>query len=133
MKYFHIPALALSPIWSSCNKELLERVLRMQKRAARIILDAERTTRTLTMFNELNWIPFFIEAYISRCSIAFKRIEGTTPDYINSILKTNSEIHNRSTRFAIWIFIVLFLRETQKEAGPLACELLEIGTNYSWT
>ena len=45
-------------------------------------------------------MPFFIEAYISRCSIAFKRIEGTTPDYINSILKTNSEIHDRSTRFA---------------------------------
>ena len=92
--------LYLSPIWSSCNKELLERVLRMQKRAARIILDAERTARTLTMFNELNWIPFIIEAYISRCSIALKRIEGTTPDYINSILKTNSEIHNRFTRFA---------------------------------
>ena len=92
--------LYLSPIWSSWNKEFLERVLRMQKRAARIILDAERTTRTLTMFNELNWIPFFIEAYISRCSIAFKRIEGTTPDYINTISKTNSEIHNRSTRFA---------------------------------
>ena len=92
--------LYLSPIWSSCNKELLERVLRMQKRAARIILDAERTTRTLTMFNELNWIPFFIEAYISRGSIAFKRIEGTTPDYINTILKTNPEIRNWSTRFA---------------------------------
>ena len=45
--------LYLSPIWSSCSKELLEKVLRMQKRAARIILDAERTTRTLTMFNEL--------------------------------------------------------------------------------
>ena len=72
----------------------------MQKRAARIILDAERTTRTLTMFNELNRILFFIEAYINRCSIAFWRLEGTTPDYINSILKTNSEIHNRSTRFA---------------------------------
>ena len=56
--------LYLSPIWSSCNKELLKRVLRMQKRAARIILDAERTTRTLTMFNELNWIPFFIKTYI---------------------------------------------------------------------
>ena len=42
----------------------------MQKRAVRIILDAERTTRTLAMFNALNWIPFFIEAYISRCSIA---------------------------------------------------------------
>ena len=29
-----------------------------------------------------------------------KRIEGTTPDYITSTLKTNSEIHNRSTCFA---------------------------------
>ena len=63
--------LYLSPIWSSCSKELPERVLRMQKRAARIILDAERTTHTLTMFNELNRILFFIEAYINRCSIAF--------------------------------------------------------------
>ena len=54
------------------------------------------------MFKELNWIPFFIEAYISRCtcSTAFKRIEGTAPDYITSILKTYSEIHNRPTRFA---------------------------------
>ena len=52
------------------------------------------------MFNILIWSPFFIEAYIRRCSVASKRIEGTTPDYINSILKTNSEIHNRSTRFA---------------------------------
>ena len=34
--------LYLSPVWSSCNKELLERVLRMQKRAALIILDADR-------------------------------------------------------------------------------------------
>ena len=59
----------------------------MQKRPACIILDAERTTRTLTMFNELTWIPFFIEAYINRCSIAFKKLGGTTPDYINSILK----------------------------------------------
>ena len=66
----------------------------MQRRAACVILDAKRTTHTLTMFNELNCIPFFIKAYISRCSVAFKRIEGTTPDYVNSILKTNSEIHN---------------------------------------
>ena len=52
------------------------------------------------MFNELNWILFFIEAYINRRSIASKRLEGTTPAYINSTSKTNSEIHQRSTRFA---------------------------------
>ena len=105
----------------------------MQKRAARIIPDAERTTRTLTMFNELNRMLFFIEAYINRCSIAFWRLEGTTPDYINSILKTNSEIHNRSTRFANLNFHCPVFKKTQKEAGLLACEVLETGTNCPLT
>ena len=36
---------------------------------------------------------------MNRCSIPYKRQEVTTPDYINSIFKTNSEIHRRSTRF----------------------------------
>ena len=47
----------------------------MQKRAVRI-----RTTDMLTMFNELNWIPFLIETYMNRRSIPYKRLEGTTPD-----------------------------------------------------
>ena len=91
--------LYLSPIWSSCSKELLERVLRMQKRAAHIKLDTERTTRKF-IFHALNWIPIFIEAYISRCFIAYMRLEGTTPEHINSTLKTTSEIHNISIRFS---------------------------------
>ena len=79
--------LYLSPIWSSCSKELLERVLGIQKRAACIILDTERTTRTLTMYNELNWIPFVIETNINRCSIQPLRDQkGATPDYINYFL-----------------------------------------------
>ena len=53
-----------STVWTSCNKEVLERVLRMQKRAARIILEAQRTSRTVTLFNNLNWITFYNEAYI---------------------------------------------------------------------
>ena len=90
--------LYLSPIWSSCSKELLERVLRMQKRAAQIKLDTERTTRKF-IFHALNWIPTFIEAYISKCFIAYMRLEGITPDHINSILKTTFQIHNISIRF----------------------------------
>ena len=52
-----------STVWASCNKEVLERVLRMQKRAARIILEAQRTSRTVTLFNNLSWIPFYNEGY----------------------------------------------------------------------
>ena len=46
-----------SQVWTLCNKEALERVLRMQKRAARIILEAQRTSRTVTLFNNLRLDP----------------------------------------------------------------------------
>ena len=87
-----------STVWTSCNKEALEQVLRMQKRAARIILAAQRTSRTVTLFNKLNWIPLYNEAYINRCALAYKRINGTLPDYMNTSLKKNSDVHSRNTR-----------------------------------
>ena len=63
-----------SAVWTSCNKEVLERVLRKQlKRAARIILEAQCISRTVTSFNNLSWIfLIYNEAYIRRCGQAFK-------------------------------------------------------------
>ena len=88
-----------STVWTSCNKEVLERVLRMQKRAARIILEAQRTSRTVTLFNNLSWIPFYNEAYIKRCELGFKRINGSQlPDYLSASLGKNSDFHSRNTR-----------------------------------
>ena len=87
-----------SQVWTLCNKEALERVLCMKKRAARIILEAQRTSRTVTLFNNLRWIPFYNEAYIKRCELAYKRIHGTLRDYLNASLRKNSDAHSRITR-----------------------------------
>ena len=88
-----------STVWTSCNKEVLETVLCMQKRAARIFLEAQRTSRTVTLLNNLSWIPFYNEAYIKRCQPAFKRINGTQlPDYLSASLRKNSDVHSRTTR-----------------------------------
>ena len=64
-------------VWTSSSKIQLKRVLRMQKRAARIILSAPRTSRTVTLFNNLSYVPSYNEACINRCALAFKRINGT--------------------------------------------------------
>ena len=53
--------LYVCSVCSSCSNKSLERVFRMQKRAARIILGAECMTRTVTMFNKLNWIPIIMK------------------------------------------------------------------------
>ena len=44
-------------IWSSCDKDLLYIVLKLQKRTARIILYADRLAPCVILFNKLGWIP----------------------------------------------------------------------------
>ena len=80
-----------SSVWTSRNKMLLERVLRMQKGAVRITLSVPRTSRTVILFNNLSWLPFYNEANINRCALAFKRINGTLPSYLNTSLRKTSD------------------------------------------
>ena len=100
LKSVLLPLLIMyaSSVWTSCNKEAVDRVLGMQKRTARIIFEAQRTSRTVTLFNNLSWIPFYNEAYIKRYELAYKRINGTLPDYLNASLRKNSDAHSRITR-----------------------------------
>ena len=91
--------MCANTVWTSCNKEVLERVLQMQKRAGRIILEAQGTSRTEALFNNLSWIPFYDEAYIKRCDLAFKRVNSNQwPDYLSASLRKNSDVHSRNTR-----------------------------------
>ena len=88
-----------SMVWDSCNVEHLQSILKLQKRAARIILDAERLTPSVVLFNNLNWLPFTKQSLIKRCALVYKRVHNyITPIYLNSLLVRNSEIHNRATR-----------------------------------
>ena len=103
-----------STIWTSCSKENLLKVLRPQKRAARIILDAERTAPSVDLFNTLKWVPFYAESYVNRCALIYKRLNDNTPEYINDLLIRNSDTHNRSTRFCnINLMCPRFKRSTE--------------------
>ena len=81
-------------IWSSCDKDLLYRVLKLQKRAARIILYADRLAPSVTLFNKLGWIPFYEQCKINKCAIFYKRINGSLLSYFNEHLVINNTQHN---------------------------------------
>ena len=48
-----------SVTWGNCSKTLLLRILRLQKRAARIILDADFSTPSVLLFSQIRIIPIF--------------------------------------------------------------------------
>ena len=89
-----------SVIWSNCDKELLNRVFKLQKRAARVILYADRLAPSVELFNKLSWIPFYEQCKIDKCSILYKRVNGYLPGYLNDHILINSNVHSRSTRYA---------------------------------
>ena len=44
-------------VWGNCTVGNLQRVLRLQKRCARLILDADTHQNSVKLFNKLDWLP----------------------------------------------------------------------------
>ena len=82
------------------HKHCLNRVLKLQKRAARIILDADSQASPVKLFNKLKWVPFSEQAKIAKCCIIYKRLQGHVPAYLKTLLKCSSETHSCQTRYA---------------------------------
>ena len=76
-----------------------------QKRAARVISDANNQVSSVKLFNSLQWLPFYEEVKIAKCCVAYKRIKGEVPLYIEDSLRLNSQQHSRVTRYSNINFI----------------------------
>ena len=73
-------------------------VFKLQKRAARVILDADTRANSVQLFKQLGWIPFFHEAVINRMVLVHKCLYGNCPDYLTQMLLRNADISSRTTR-----------------------------------
>jgi hypothetical protein len=48
----------------------------LQKRAARVILGTDTSSRSIANFNKLNWIPFYDEVKINKCTLVYKSLHA---------------------------------------------------------
>ena len=85
-------------IWGSSSKCYMECILKLQKRAARIILSANIETRSETMFNKLGWMTVYQRAFYQNCILTYKVINGMSPSYFNNIFNWKSYSHLYSLR-----------------------------------
>ena len=74
-------------ILGQCSTYNIKRLLSLQKRAARIILQADFMTPSKEMFQELGWLTFtnIVEYHI--CVMVFKSLNGQAPDYLSSLIR----------------------------------------------
>ena len=84
----------------------------------RIILDADRKTApSITLFNNLNCLPFTKQSLIKRLTLVYNRLDNNfnTPIYIDNLLIKNSDIHQRETRYSD--LKLLCAKHTRKTEG----------------
>ena len=76
----------------------LNKLAKLQKQAARIILDCHYLTPSKDVFFKLKWLPMKDWVKYSKATMTFKAINGNAPDYISSMFKPVGEVHSRTTR-----------------------------------
>ena len=62
--------------WTTATEENVKRIFKMQKQAARVILDANISDRSKELIRRLDWLPFKDEVNLQKCSKIYKGIRN---------------------------------------------------------
>lgn len=86
-------------IWGNCNQSLEDKIVKFQKRAARLILDiTDFNTSSEFLFSELKWQSFPERVTYQKAIMMYKIINKICPDYLLNHITLTSEISTRHTR-----------------------------------
>jgi hypothetical protein len=101
-------------IWSCCNVTQLNRIQRLQNRAARIILKCHPRTHIADMLQKLNWMTCKERVDFHKATMLFKIVNSQAPDYLSSLVKKTDTVHRYNTRHKD---VNMFLPSVQLESG----------------
>ena len=84
--------------WGSTSITNIERINKLQKRAARIILKADFTTPSADMFQRLGWMNVKHRIDYNKSVMTYNALHNLTPSYISDLLRPKAQINNRTLR-----------------------------------
>ena len=110
-----------SSTWGTTSRSNLERLSRLQKRAARIILNAPDDTASSDMFNALGWPTIEKRHSYNKAVLKYKALNNLTPLYISELLIPRSETHNRTLRSTFNCSLAVHRSKTSIFDGSFSC------------
>lgn len=73
-----------STIWGHTSKENISKLNKIQKQAARLILDKDYTTPSEELFRELSWLNFSENIKYQQATLVYKSLNNLAPGYMRS-------------------------------------------------
>ena len=105
-----------STIWGNCSNELIDKITKFQKRAARVILDKDLTTPSSELFQQLGWMRFDGRVNFRKYMLMYKSLHNLAPTYLsNTFLILITPIPLTSDQQQIKLF--MYQNQTLRSTG----------------
>ena len=88
-------------IWSNARCEPLDDLLKLQKRATRLLLDQSIEIPFVGLFRALNWIPVHGLIKMRKVLLVFNYLRSSTPLEIRNLFTFCEDAHSVSTRASV--------------------------------
>ncbi len=85
-------------VWGNCSNENLIRLLKIQKRCARLILDAKFSDNSVEFFTKLGWLPIDDIIRSRKLYLLHKISFGHCPDYFIPYIHYLKDTHSYNTK-----------------------------------
>ena len=82
-----------SAVWGNCNKELSDKLQKLQNRAARVVTFSDYNRHSSELLNELMWDNLKTRRYKQLAVIMYNTVHSSTPTYLTRIFENVSSVH----------------------------------------
>ena len=120
-----------SVVWGTTSSSNHDRISKLQKLAARIILHADFNTPSAEMFKELIWLPIVKRLNYNKAVFTYKAMNNLIPQYTTDLLKPVAETHNRSLR--CWSMVLFQGLALHCLIGHIRIQLPNCGILFQFT
>lgn len=110
-----------SVIWGAASGTNIERLAKLQKRAARIILHANYDTPSDQMFKDLHWLSVPDRLKYNKAVLTYRAVNNLSPEYISKLLKPMSEVHTLNLRSSVNGTLYVPKSRTSLYDGSFSC------------
>ncbi|CAB3997442.1 Hypothetical predicted protein [Paramuricea clavata] len=90
--------LYCSTVWGNANNDLITCLLKLQKRAARLILEQSTEVPSIVLFRKLNWIPIFNLIKMRKILLVFNTLKTSWPPDLRKLFVFVRDSHPIPTR-----------------------------------
>ena len=80
-------------IWGNCSRSHEEKIVNLQKRAGRLILNIDCDTPSTFLFSQLKWMTFPESVIYQKEIQMYTTLSGTSPNYLKIPFTFTPDIH----------------------------------------